>query len=538
MKILEDLAYNFLILRKSVLIASFLLLLMHCAPAQQPQSVRFNQMLMIMPFENASNVPGIDWIGESFPEVLGSRLNSSSLFLISRDDRIYAFDRLGIPTTAKPSRATIYEIAQQIDADYVVVGRYTFDGNTFTARAQVMDLGKLRLSPEFAESGPLTSLITIQTALAWDVLNNLNLTSTVSKQQFIAQFPPIRLDALENYIRGIVAGNAAEKLKYFKEAIRLEPNHTLAMLQLARTYYNSREYEQAINWFSKIPNTDRNANEVQFFLGMAAYFSGHYDKAEAAFNFLAARLPLTEIYNNLGVVASRRGDKRARGYFEKSIQTDPNDTDYHFNLAVELYREGDASGTARQLRELLAIRPDTEAKSFLDAVMAGTQPKDHLPLERIKRNYDESSFRQLAAEIENANELKLQKADPPTHAAFHVQRGRQLLDQGLVNEAEKEFREAVILDPVNADAHAGLSLVLESNQDAKGARNEARVSLRLKPSADAYLVLARLDLAEKNPASAEQNVEHALALDPANAAATSLKRDIAAAVPVRMQPQP
>ena len=511
---------------------------MHCAPAQQAQPVRFNQMLMIMPFENASNVPGIDWIGESFPEVLGSRLNSSSLFLISRDDRIYAFDRLGIPATAKPSRATIYEIAQQIDADYVVVGRYSFDGNTFTARAHVMDLGKLRLSPELVESGPLTSLITIQTALTWDVLNSLNLTSTISRQQFIAQFPPIRLDALENYIRGIVAGNAAEKLKYFKEALRLEPNHTLAMLQLAKTYYDSREYEQAINWFSRIPNTDRNANEARFYLGMAAYFSGHYDKAEAAFNFLATRLPLTEVYNNLGVVASRRGDKHARSYFEKSSQTDPNDSDYRFNLAVELFREGDTAGTARQLRELLAIRPDTEARTFLDSVMAGTQSKDHLPLERIKRNYDESSFRQLAAEIENANELKLQKTDSSTHAAFHVQRGRQLLDQGLVNEAEKEFREAVILDPVNADAHSGLALVLESNQDARGARNEARVSLRLKPSADAYLVLARLDLTDKNPASAEQNVEHALALDPANAAATSLKRDIAAAVPVRTQPQP
>jgi len=534
------LAYNHRILRNPGLIV--LLLLMHWtsvyAPAQQPQFVRYNQMLMIMPFENASNVPGIDWIGESFPEVVGSRLNSTSLFLISRDDRLYAFDRLGIPTTAKPSRATIYEIAQQIDADYVVVGRYNFDGSTFTAQAQVMDLGKLRLSPQLTESGPLTSLITIQTALTWDVLNALHLTINVSKQQFIAQFPPIRLDALENYIRGIVATREQEKIKYFKEALRLEPSHTLAMLQLAKTYYTAREYEPAITWFSKIPEADRNGNEAQFYLGMAAYYSGQYDKAEAAFKFLSSRLPLTEVYNNLGVVASRRGEKHARSYFEKSIQTDPNDTDYHFNLAVELYREGDASGALRQLRELLAIRPDQEAKSFMDSLTAGTQSKDRLPLERIKRNYDESSFRQLAAEIENANEVRLRQADPATHAAFHVQRGHQLLDQGFVNESEKEFREAVILDPVNADAHAGLALVLEANQDAKGARNEARMSLRLKPSADAYLVLARLDLAERNPAAAEQNVEHALALDPANAAATSLKRDLAATVPTKAQPQP
>ena len=53
------------------------------------------------------------------------------------------------------------------------------------------------------------------------------------------------------------------------------------------------------------------------------------------------------------------------------------------------------------------------------------------------------------------------------------------------------------------------------------------MSLKLQPTADAYLVMARLDLAENKSASAAQNVDHALALDPANAAAIALKRDIA-----------
>src|SRR5579871_5323833 len=133
--------------------------------AQQPQPLHSTHILLILPFENASSVPGIDWIGESFPEVIGNRMSAAPLFLISRDDRLYAFDRLGIPPGAKPSRATIYEIAQQIDADYVVVGRYNFDGSTFTARANVMDVQKLRLGPELTESGPLTDLIKIQTGL-------------------------------------------------------------------------------------------------------------------------------------------------------------------------------------------------------------------------------------------------------------------------------------------------------------------------------------------------------------------------------------
>src|SRR5437588_5729612 len=199
-------------------------------------SIRSSRILLIMPFENTSKVPGIDWIGEAFPEVLGNRLSSTSLFLISRDDRLYAFDRLGIPATAKPSRATIYQMAQQMDADYVVLGTYSFDGSAFTVHSQVMELDRLKLSAEMTESGPLTSLITVQTALAWDISYSLDSLLSTSKNQFLAQFPPIRLDALENYIRGTLAANAQEKIRYFKEALRVEPNHTLAMLQLAKIY--------------------------------------------------------------------------------------------------------------------------------------------------------------------------------------------------------------------------------------------------------------------------------------------------------------
>lgn len=495
--------------------------------AQQDEKTRQSHMLLIMPFENGSTIPGVDWISEAFPEVLGLRLDSGMLFVISRDDRLAAFDRLGIPASAKPSRATVYQVTQELDADYVLVGDYRFDGQLFTAHARIMDANRLRLSPELTESGPLNNLINIQTALAWDVLNELRIPGIAGKNEFLAQFAAMRLDALESYVRGVLAASAQEKVKRFQEAVRLEPNHTLAILQLGKAYYAIRNYDQVINWLSKIPTGDANSNEAQFYLGLAAFYSNRMEKADAAFRELAARLPLTEVVNNVGVVAARRGDKRARSYFEKSVETDPNDPDYHFNLAVELYREGDAQGAARELRSALALYSDPEATSFLAAVTSGgSVPR--LPLERIKRNYDESSFRQLALEMENAEERRLRQTDPVQHAAFHVQRGQEFLQQGLVSQAEKQFREAVLLDPGNAGAHAGLAQVLELNQDANAARNEARASLRLKASPEAYLVLARLDLAQNNPGDAEKNVEQALALDPANAAAIEFKRDLAA----------
>jgi Tfp pilus assembly protein PilF len=150
-----------------------------------------------------------------------------------------------------------------------------------------------------------------------------------------------------------------------------------------------------------------------------------------------------------------------------------------------------------------------------------------LPLERIKRNYDESSFHQLALEIENAKEMRLASLDPKSHAAAHADRGRELLSQNFYAEAEKEFREALSLDDNNAAAHAGLAEVLENNNDSAAAREQAQKSLALQQNATAYLVLANVDLKDNKPESASQNVDRALRLEPNNPAARSLQKVIA-----------
>jgi len=500
------------------------------AAAQQPAG---GQTVVVLPFENSSRAPGLEWIGESFPEIVGQRLGGTSgLYVVSRDVRRYAFDRLGIPAGARPSLATLIKLGEEMDADYLVVGRYTYDGQTFTTTAQWLDLRKLRLLPEVRESGPLPKLLELELALTWDLLRQLNPNQILSRNAFVAAGPAVRLDALEKYIRGLMATERAERLRFFREAVRLNPVYTSAIMAVARTYYAANDYAQAATWFARVPHQEPAAREAQFYLGMSAYYTGDYARAHAAFEFVATRLPLTEVYNNLGVVAGRRGLNSAADYFQRAVRTDATDPDYHFNLAVALYRSGDAAGAARQLRETLALRNDAEARAFLEVISAGPppmakgQPSVKLPLERIKPNYDETSFRQLAMEIESFNEARVAQADPKTHAAFHVQHGREMLAQELLVVAERDFREAILLDPASASAHAGLARVLELLKDAKGARAEAQAALRLGPTADAFLVLARLDLEDNKVEAASAGVEQALQLEPGNAAAQTLKSAI------------
>lgn len=509
------------------------------------QELSVGQTVVVLPFENASKAPGLEWIGESFPEVVGQRLAANgSLYVVSRDVRRYAFDRLGIPADARPSLATLIKLGESMDADYLVVGGYTYDGQTFTTTAQLLDMRKLRLSNEMRESGPLPQLLDLELALTWDLLRRLNPNQIMSRNEFVAAGPAVRLDALEKYIRGLMASDRPERLRYLRDAVRINPAYTPTIMQLARTYYAAHDYAQAATWFARVPQKEPTAREAQFYLGMSSFYTGDLARAQAAFDFVATRLPLTEVYNNLGVVAGRRGLNSAAEYFQRAVRTDPSDPDYKFNLAVALYKAGDATGAAKQLRDLLALRPDAEAKAFLEQASAGPppmvkgQPTVRVPLERIKPNYDESSFRQLAAEIESFNEARMAEADPKVHAAFHVQHGREMLAQELLVVAERDFREAVVLDPASAGAHAGLARILDLTNDPKAARAEAQAALKLGPSADAFLVLGRLDLDENKTEAASANVEQALKLEPANAAAQALKNAIAAKLAEKAQPLP
>jgi tetratricopeptide (TPR) repeat protein len=526
-------------IRASILFVCAQLLIGCASFAQSPASS--TETILVMPFENASAAPGIHWISEAFPEVLSQRLASPNIYALTRDDRLRAYDRAGIPAQVYPSRATIYRLVEQMDVDYVILGRYTFDGRTFSTTAQILDMQHRRLLSGGLESGPLPELINIQTALAWELLRILQPNFSLDKQTFANRAAPVRLDALENYIRGITATTTADKIQHFREAVRLNPSYNEALLRLGRTYFDDHQYDPAIAVLAQVSPADPRAREANFYLGLAAYFQNDFSRAQTAFSFVADRLPLPEVYNNLGIVTGRLGDKReAIRYLQKAVQADSSDPDYNFNLALALWRNGDRPDAIHFLNEYLALKPeDADAHGLLSMLSDSARPLSaaKLPPERPKPDYDENSFRQLFLGIQAAAEERLAKTDPITHAQFHVSRGQELMTQGFMAEAQKEFREAASLDPASADAHAGLARTLEAD-DTTSARAEAEAALHIKVLIDPLLLLARLDLRDNKADAAAQSIDRALKLDPANPSALDLKRAVAAKLAEKAQPLP
>src|SRR6201994_2053283 len=124
----------------------FFLILAALSPAAlAAQSVPGGRVVLVLPFENHSGNATLNWIGDSFPDTLDRRLNSAGFLTISHDDRVFALSHLGLPRGFRPSRATTIRIAQQLDANYVIVGSFSLNADRITVQAQVLSVDQLRL---------------------------------------------------------------------------------------------------------------------------------------------------------------------------------------------------------------------------------------------------------------------------------------------------------------------------------------------------------------------------------------------------------
>jgi tetratricopeptide (TPR) repeat protein len=496
------------------------------------------RLLLVLPFENNTGQPNLDWIGSGAADILNRRLDAAGFLTIGRDDRLYALDRLGLPANFRPSRATTIRIAQLLDADFVIIGNYNLVGNQLGASARILNLHQLTLSPPISEQAGLNDILDTFNRLAWDVARKLNPNYSVAKQTFLAADGPLRPGAFENYIRGMIAEAPADRISHLREAVRLSPGFTPARLELGLAYFANHDYDNAAATFGLMPRDDRDALEADFYRGLSLFYTGKYLQAEDAFAFVATELPLPEVVNNEGVAASRRG-RDGTALFRQAIAADPRDADYHFNLALALRKHNDIPGAIHELQTDLKLHPqDTEAQTLLaslqspaaaTATPAQAAAQDQsLPLERIKRSYDETEFRQAAFEMEQLQEARLAVLPPAEREKKLVASGNELLHRGLILEAEREYQAALKVNPVSALAHAGLAQVRERSLDFRAARAEAQESLRLAPNVPAYLVLARLDLQSNQTAAAAGEVGDALKLDPRNTGALGIKKALEA----------
>lgn len=514
------------------------------AVSQPPEAANAGRgrILLVLPFDNRSGQPSLDWVREAAAEILNSRFASAGFAPMSRENRLYALDHLGLPQGFQPSRASSLKLAQTMDVDSIIVGSYLTDGANIVAEAEVVDVAHLRMSSPATARGAMRDMVSVFDSLAWELTRQLDPGFSVAQETFVAAGKGVRLDAFEQYIRGITEPDHDERVRHLKQAVALNPNFSAAWFALGREDYTAQQYEEAAVSFAKVNRDDPDALEAGFYQGLCQLFSGGYPQAEQAFASVAKVLPLAEVLNNEGVAQSRQGHDGS-ALFIAAETADPNAADYHFNLAVTLKRRGSTTEALSELGQCLKLRPtDSEAQELqkewkapgtsaggtgAGGDQAEAQEAKADPLERIVRTFDAQAFRQAVGMMDQVESARLQALSPRDRAVKLASQAKDFLDRGLLLEAERLYQEAESADSSVADAHAGLAEVRERTGDANGARREAQTAVELQPSAQAYLVLGRLDLTAGHLDDAQKDARQAMQLDPGSKVAQDLNRQIA-----------
>ena len=372
---------------------------------------------LVLPFFNHANSSNLDWIGESIAESVNDSLASSDQLTLDRGDRLEAYRRLSLRAGAEITHASIVKIGQALDASSVVYGSYellpgltTEPGNTqskgsLRITARILDLRHMRQGPEFGETGALEELAAIEVRLGWQALKQLDPETKLTEQEFVGARPPVRIDAVENYIRGLLAASPEQSSRFFTQAARLDEHYSPPCFQLAKGYWEKKEYKVAAGWFERVARSDPRYLQAQFLLGLCRYYSGDYAGAEQCFQTVAAEAPLNEVYNDLGAAQARENKSAAAiASFAKALEGDSADPDYCFNLGFTEWRAAQYDGAIANLRATVERNPsDQEATSLLGRALKHDGPRPGDPRgenrERVKTNYEEAAYRQLQAEL-------------------------------------------------------------------------------------------------------------------------------------------
>jgi tetratricopeptide (TPR) repeat protein len=373
--------------------------------------------IAVLPLFNVAEheAPNLDWIGESVSETIEEALSSSGLLVLPREDREEVYHRLSLRTGVVLTKASVLKIGETLDAGQVVYGELRVDGAESGATTlksnlrlvvRIVDLRRFRQSAEFAETGSLENLSQMETKLAWMVLRQLAPEGAPSEETFFHDRAPVRVDAMESYVRGLMASGEEQKMKLFSQAVRLDEHFSQPNFQLGRMLFAKKDYKTSSQWLSKVSRGDSHFLEAAFLRGICRYHEGDFDGAIDQFKMVSNEIPLNEVYNNLGAALSRKNDPAASDNFKKALDGDEADPDYWFNLGYSLWKQGRFELAATHFRAVLDRSPgDQEATIMLGRCLKMDGPRAGDPRsdgrERMKTAFEDSAYRQLQAELKS-----------------------------------------------------------------------------------------------------------------------------------------
>jgi tetratricopeptide (TPR) repeat protein len=187
-----------------------------------------------------------------------------------------------------------------------------------------------------------------------------------------ASYPDTLPNAWNNL--GLLAtreGRTADAIPYFQEALRLNPDHLVALDNLGNAYRQQKQWDEARKVLERAVAVGPEDPEANYSLGMVF---AQIDDSTRAYEYLQRALKFRAEYpealNNLGVLYLRtRRQNEAVASFEECIRVAPGFDQAYLNLARVYIIEGAPDKARTVLLELLKQHPDhAQAQKMIEGL--------------------------------------------------------------------------------------------------------------------------------------------------------------------------
>ncbi|HEX8283245.1 MAG TPA: tetratricopeptide repeat protein [Pyrinomonadaceae bacterium] len=568
------------------------------APARA-QSV--SDVVLILPFENTTGNREANWVGESFADQLAELISTNGMLgarglrVVSSDARELTYQRLRLPLTVIPSRATAIKLAKEAGATMVVLGNYEITPKDEKTVAEVR--GSVRVvrvnegriagretregyeSHKFVFGDALVNLQTVQGKLAYQILYEQDDKLPISQKVIVDQATKVPAKAFEAYVKGAMLPNDhADKPNFLQNAMReyerANPGsvYKQAAFELGQLFYSRRDYKKAAESFTLLQRRDAHYAEAAFYAALAYWRAGELQSALDTLLPLTTEVPLTSIYNNAGAISTQAAIKeknpakreallkQATNFLGRAVESAPEDSDdgamVRFNYAYALSLSGKHQEAAEQLRAVVKENPRDAAALFLFAKMLEKTGQS----EAAAANDNEArklfpAYGKAQIEWEQTKTVSLlpvhlrgdfNRAEfvrvsdepatgpvPGTSAEDFLGKARELYTAGRDDEALMELRNALRVEPMNAEAYLLTGRIYMRRGELAPAINQLKTSIFWDTEhkfIDPHILLGRIFLERGDRAQATAYAQSALQLDPNNPEAVALQRELQAGI--------
>jgi tetratricopeptide (TPR) repeat protein len=273
------------------------------------------------------------------------------------------------------------------------------------------------------------------------------------------------LTAQQWFERGVDAVDLDEKLRFYREAIRLKPDYAGAFNNRGAALHVKGDLEGAIRDFNEAIRLEPSDPMAFVNRGAVRYDKGDFEGALKDYDEAIRLKPdNSEAFNNRGNACYAKGDiEEALKDYKESIRFKPDFAMAFMNQGLARYDKGDIDGALKDYNKAIRFQPD-----FADAIGARG-------IVRLRKG----DLRGGLKDFNKAIRLK------PDLVEVFYNRGLVRFAKGDFDGALKDYNEVILLKPDDAMAFYKRSITLDAMGDKEGAREDCDEAMRLgyKPKA-------------------------------------------------------